>query len=124
MEEKSIAYRTQIQDCLQISKDTSWFLAAPLSQFSSAVIRNQLAFLFHCCHLYFPQFFSPSLIFAEKIVYLFYLFPYICVSKVSMLMFLLLARKGNVPETKRDLSSGCATGSLFPRVSIFRGEKL
>lgn len=101
MEEESTEDRNQIQDCLQISKDTSWFLAAPLSQFSSAVIRNQLAFLFHCCHLYFPQFFSPSLIFAEKIVYLFYLFSYICVSKVSMLMFLLLARKRKCSRNKK-----------------------
>lgn len=122
IEEESIEDRNQIQDCLQISKDTSWFLAGPLSQFSSAVLRNQLAFLFHCCHLYF-RFFSPSLIFAEKIVYLFYLFPDICVSEVSMLMFLLLVRKRNCSRNKkRSFIWLCHTISFFPEWA-FSGAK-
>lgn len=69
----------QSQDLVRIqtSRDTSWFWAAPLSWFSRAVLRRQLAcFPFHCCHLPCPASFSLSLISAEQIVLL-YPLPYI-----------------------------------------------
>lgn len=69
------------------------------------------------------QFFSPSLIFAEKIVLL-YLLPYMCISEVSMLMFLLLNKEREMFQKQRDLSSSCATGSFFPPSEHFQGEKV
>lgn len=112
----------QNQDFLpiQTSRDTSWFWAASLSHcflllsseislfpFSllSPVVSNQSTF--------------PGLCRTDCI---FVIFPCICVSEVSMLMFLLLVRKRMYSRNKkRSFIYLCNKDSFFPPVSIFGG---
>lgn len=112
----------QNQDFLPIQtfRNTSWFWAASLSRCFLLLSSEISLFPFSLLSpVVSSQSTFPGLCRTDCT---FVILPCICVSEVSMLMFLLLVRKRMYSRNKkRSFISLCNKDSFFPPVSIFRG---